>query len=200
LSILVPVFKEIAKNNPNVHLDVFSSFKIYGWEEADKQFEPLYDQIRNHPQMTYHGFVPNEQLKEYLKTAHIHAYPCIWTETSCRAMLEAMSAGLLCVHPNLGALPETSGSLNYMYHGDADLNKHAKIFWGALENAIKVVRDEEEYLKGYLSYVKHYVDQRYNVNKIAAQWEEVLTDLNKRYDTPEKRGFQKQMFTYKVGQ
>ena len=94
LEILVPVFQKLAEKYDNIHLDVFSSFKIYGWEDADKQFEPLYEQIRNHPQMTYHGFVSNEELRKHLETAHIHAYPSIWLETACRAVIEAMSAGL----------------------------------------------------------------------------------------------------------
>ena len=55
LEILVPVFEKLAELNSDIHLDVYSSFKIYGWDEADKQFEPLYDRIRNHPQMTYYG-------------------------------------------------------------------------------------------------------------------------------------------------
>ena len=112
LEILVPVFKFLAQNNPNTHLHVFSSFKIYGWDQMDKQYEPLYNEIRNHPQMTYHGFMPNAELKEFLNKCHIFAYPSIWPETSCRAMLEAMSAGLVCVHTSYGALPETSGMLN----------------------------------------------------------------------------------------
>ena len=36
LAILVPVFIELSKKYPNLRLDVFSSFSIYGWNEADK--------------------------------------------------------------------------------------------------------------------------------------------------------------------
>ena len=71
LTILVPVFIELAKKYPNIHLDVFSSFKIYGWDEADKQFEPLYDMCRNHPQITYHGFAPNDVVRDHVSRANI---------------------------------------------------------------------------------------------------------------------------------
>ena len=47
LEILVPVFEKLAEVHPDIHLDVFSSFKIYGWDDADKQFEPLYNRIRD---------------------------------------------------------------------------------------------------------------------------------------------------------
>jgi glycosyltransferase involved in cell wall biosynthesis len=197
LELLVPVFKHLADKYPNIHLDVFSSFKIYGWEEADKQYEPMYDEIRNHPQMTYHGFVPNEDLKSYLNTAHIHAYPSIWLETSCRAMLEAMSAGLICVHPNFGALPETSGALNIMYQGDLnDKNEHANIFARHLEAAIHMVETKNS--QEVIRFNKFFVDSRYNINRIKAKWEMMLNSLLAKYPDEESRKIPKEMFRYKT--
>lgn len=197
LEILVPVFKHLAEKDPDLHLDVFSSFKIYGWDDTDRQFEPLYDEIRNHPQMTYHGFVPNETLKEHLNQSHIFAYPCIWTETSCRAMLEAMSAGNVCVHPNSGALPETSGCLNVMYHPDlTDLNAHAGVFAGNLAAAIDLVKEGNE--KHMIHFNKAFVDSRYNMKFIENRWNLTLERLMKDYPDAESRKFPKEMFSYKV--
>ena len=196
LELLVPVFEELAKIYPNIHLDVFSSFKIYGWDDADKQYEPLYDKIRNHPQMTYYGFVPNSELKESLNKAHIFAYPCIWTETSCRAMLEAMSAGLVCVHPNYGALSETSGALNIMYHGDiTDMNRHANIFANNLEAAIKLVELNNH--QNMINFGKIYVDARFGIDRIKAQWEGMLKGLLEKYPTVESRRIPSKQFVYK---
>ena len=197
LNLLVPAFDALSKQFSDIHLDVFSSFKIYGWDDADKQFEPLYEQIRNHPNMSYHGFVDNETLKSYLTTAHIHAYPCTWVETSCRAMLEAMSAGLQCIHPNFGALPETSGSLNFMYQGDSDPAKHMQIFYQQLVNAYQRQKSNPEELQKYLAYVKNYTDHRYNMGKIKYLWEEMLKMLHQKF--PEgNRGLPQQMFTYRT--
>jgi len=197
LDILVHVFKELAKDNPDIHLDVFSSFKIYGWDDADKQFEHLYDEIRNHPQMTYHGFVPNDQLKEHLNKSHIFAYPSVWTETSCRAMLEAMSAGLVCVHPNLGALPESSGGLNVMFHGDLnDINNHAAAFAGNLNAAIDFVRTKNH--DKMIRFNKIFVDSRYNIDYVKNRWQATLEKLLTIYPDDESRWFPKEMFTYKV--
>ena len=196
LEILVPVFDKLCEKFDNIHLDVFSSFKIYGWDEADKQFEPLYDRIRNHPNMTYHGFVPNDQLKEHLNKCHIFAYPCTWVETSCRAMLEAMSAGLVCVHPNYGALPETSGSLNIMYHGDQDMNKHAQVFGNHLAAAIDFVKNNQH--KNIIKFNKTYVDSRYSIDLIKNKWEVMLNDLLKMYPNEESRQKPKEMFVYRT--
>ena len=107
LDILVPVFKHLCEKHNDIHLDVFSSFKIYGWEEADKQFEPLYDEIRNHPQMTYHGFAQQDELRKAVQQAHILAYPSIFAETSCLTAIEAGAAGCKIVTTDYGALRET---------------------------------------------------------------------------------------------
>jgi glycosyltransferase involved in cell wall biosynthesis len=197
LSILVPVFEHLAETNPDIHLHVYSSFKIYGWEEADNQYEELYEKIRSHPQMTYHGFTPNDQLRKELNSYHIFAYPSIWTETSCIAMLEAMSAGLICVHSNLGALPETSGGLNVMYNVNMeDMQKHAGKFAGNLQAAIRLVRDKKQ--DNMITFNKVYVDNKNNVEFIKNKWEVMLNDLKSEYPDQESRKFPKEMFVYKV--
>lgn len=194
LNILVPVFEELAKKYPNIHLDVFSSFKIYGWADADKQFEPLYERIRNHPQMTYHGFAPNEEVKAHLLNAHIHAYPSIWLECNSRSVIEAMSAGLMCVHPNFGGLVDTSGGLNFMYQGDQDINKHANIFYQALDHAIQNVSSDG--VQDYLKLVKVYADSRYSWSKVASQWEDLLTGLKQQYGDVNSRKVPSAKFVY----
>lgn len=197
LEILVPVFEELAKKHKNIHLDVFSSFAIYGWEEADKKYEPLYERIRQHPQMTYHGFAPNEVVRETLLKAHIHAYPSIWQECNSRSVIEAMSAGLMCVHPNLAGLTDTTGGMTFMYQGDVDKNIHAGKFYHALDHAIGVVHNDD--MQNYLKFVKMYADSRYNWNKIAAQWTDVMSNLKMRYPTTDTRKIPLPVFSYKAG-
>ena len=186
LEILVPVFKHLAKNYPDIHLDVFSSFKIYGWEEADKNFESLYEEIRNHPQMTYHGFQPNDVVRAHLNQSHVFAYPSIWMETSCIALIEAMSSGLVCVHPNFAALADTSGGLNIMYGGNnVDKNIHANIFSRYLEAAIKLVMENQE--TDMIQFNKMYVDNRFNISRTVAQWKQLLTSLKNDHPSAESR-------------
>jgi UDP-glucose:(glucosyl)LPS alpha-1,2-glucosyltransferase len=196
LELLYPVVDSLSKKYDNIHLDVFSSFKIYGWEDADKNFEPLYDKIRNHSHMTYHGFAPQDVLRKHIEHAHILAYPNIWKETACRVLIESMSAGLMCVHPNLAALADTSGMLTTMYQYNEDINKHAAIFYKYLEHAVTVVNTDPA--QNYLKFVKAYTDNRFNVNKIASQWESTLRELLDQYPTVESRKLPEQMFVYKV--
>lgn len=196
LNVLIPVFDLLAKKHPNIHLHVFSSFKIYGWEDADKQWEPLYDQIRNHPQMTYHGFVNQEELTTHLQNMHILAYPCTWPETSCRVLIESMSAGLFCVHPNIAALPETSGGITFMYQFSQDIQEHADTFYKYLEKAIENYKDNN--MQGYLKLVKTYTDTRYNISALSNQWLAMLKELKEEYPTVESRKFPEKMFVYRT--
>ena len=196
LGILIPVFRVLQEHFKNIHLHVFSSFKIYGWDEMDRQFQNLYDECNNNPGITYHGFQPLEVVREQLSLSHILAYPCMWQETSCRALIEAMSAGLLCVHPNFAALPDTSGGLNMMYQGDINPTTHANIFLGVMHSAITQVVENK--LENYLKYVKTYADNRFNIAKIANQWDFIMRELSEKYSNPESRKFRKDILIFKT--
>jgi UDP-glucose:(glucosyl)LPS alpha-1,2-glucosyltransferase len=131
LELLYPVFVALAKSDQlkdRIHLDVFSSFEIYGWKERDKQYVSLFDAIKKHPNITYHGSQSNEVVREYLSRAHYFPYPCIWKETSCIALIEAIEHGVVAIHSNLGALPETAGQNTYMYEYTDDITTHMNRF------------------------------------------------------------------------
>lgn len=196
LALLVPTFEALAEKYENIHLDVFSSFELYGWKDSDKQFEPLFDAIKKHPKMTYHGFVPQEQMREHIQNAHILAYPSIWKETSCRVLIESMSAGLYCVHPNYAALADTSGGMTSMYQYHDDPKVHMTVFYQYLEHAIKTVQDEQA--QNFLRFQKAYADSRYDVRKIVSIWEFMMESLLTKYPTPESRKVAEKMFVYKI--
>lgn len=198
LALLVPVFEELCKKHNNIYLDVFSSFAIYGWSDADKQFLDLFERCKTHPKIVYHGFVSNEAVREAQQKAHIFAYPSIWQECNSRALIEAMSAGALCVHPNLAGLSDTSGNLTSMYQFDQDPNVHAVKFYHLLDHAIGLVNDDDT--QNYLQFVKSYADCRFSIGKISFKWEQLLIDLLQKYpvEDREDRGVPKAMFRYKI--
>jgi UDP-glucose:(glucosyl)LPS alpha-1,2-glucosyltransferase len=196
LELLVPVVSKLAEAYPDIHLDVFSSWEIYGWKHMDERYEPLYSQIREHPNMTYHGFAPREVITEALQNAHILAYPCIWRETACRVLIESMSAGLMCVHPNFGALPDTSGRLTLSYPYLDDKNGHCEMFYKYLEHAVQTVREDST--QNYLKFVKTYTDMRFNLRGVALKWEQLMRKLLETMPDAESRKIQEQMFVYRT--
>jgi glycosyltransferase involved in cell wall biosynthesis len=180
LGILVPVFVELAKHHDDIQLDVYSSFNIYGWGQRDEEFKSLFDICKEHPAINYHGAVSNEEVREALLNADIFAYPSIWKETSCLALIEAMSAGLLCVHPNYAALTETAMGLTWMYQWNEDFNTHANIFYSVLNQAITVMRNNKEEIQADLRLQKIQVDRVHNWGAKANEWTALLDSLKNK--------------------
>ena len=172
LDILVNVFQKLVPffimNKINVHLDVYSSLKIYNRPDLDVYFEKLYTEIKNNPYMTYHGCVSNDKIREALMNSHIFAYPSTFKETSCMSLIEAMSAGCLCVHSSLAALSETSNNLTMMYEYTSDRIKHCNRFADTLIKAVFQYKsfDVTKQIK--------YVNQKYNIENIIKKWKNYL--------------------------
>jgi UDP-glucose:(glucosyl)LPS alpha-1,2-glucosyltransferase len=178
LEILIPVFEELSRIHDNIHLDVYSSFSIYGWEERDKQYKQLFDRCRAHPKITYHGAVPNEEIRQALVKSHIFAYPSIWPETSCLAAIEAMSAMNLVVCPNFAALAETCSNFAMMYQFNENKNLHAVQFAHTLDIAIKTVIQNRGTTYPYLDFQKQYFDYFYSWDKRKGEWLALLNSLD----------------------
>lgn len=177
LQILIPAFIELLERHPTMQLDVFSSFKLYGWEEKDKPFEPLFKQCQDHPSIHYHGAKSNEEVRQAFTKAHIFAYPSIYQECSCISLIEAMSAACLCVHPNLGALYETAANFTNMYQFSENSEIHKKIFVNMLDLAVNIIKQKSSSVEIKLDNQKHYTNDVYDWNFRKLQWEKLLTDM-----------------------
>jgi glycosyltransferase involved in cell wall biosynthesis len=177
LEILVPVFEELCKLHDNIHLDVYSSFEIYGWKDRDVQYQELFDRCRAHEKISYHGSVSNEEIREALVRSHIFAYPSIWPETSCLAVIEAMSAKNIVVCPNYAALPETCSNFAMMYPYTENKNAHAVQFAHTLNNAIESIKNNIDGLDPYLDFQKQFFDYFYSWSKRKLEWENLLNSI-----------------------
>lgn len=178
LNILYAVFDKLSQEYDNIELDVYSSFKLYGWPERDVPYQKLFELLEKHPKINYHGTVSNEEIRKALTESHIFAYPSIWQETSCMCLMEAMSAGNICVHPNLGALYETSANWTYMYQWHEEANIHANLFYSVLKAVIEDLKNlpEETYM-GKILTQKSYIDIFNNIEYIRTQWKSFLESI-----------------------
>jgi UDP-glucose:(glucosyl)LPS alpha-1,2-glucosyltransferase len=149
LELLVPAFEALAKEFDNIHLDVYSSFAAYGWPQRDDPYVKLFTQIHNHPKMTYHGFVDNKQVLEALDKAHVFLYPNIWKETSCIALIEAIKSGLVCIHPNYGALAETAANATIMYDYTEDPTQHASMAYAIGKGVLEHQKNDPMFLNRF---------------------------------------------------
>ncbi len=142
LAVLSAAAAELAKLRTDWHLDVYSGTELYGWPDAaNRQFEPLYDQLRANPCVTYHGVVDQATVRQAVLDAHIWCYPSIYPETSCLCAIEALMAGCLCLTSTLGALPETCADWAWLLPYDESLTVLAGRTLHALERALDHYQD-----------------------------------------------------------
>lgn len=175
LEILVPAFYKLyEKYGDLIHLDIYSSFELYGWGQRDEPYKPIFDAADRHPGITNHGSKPNSVIREALQKSHILAYPNIWQETSCLVLIEAMSAGLVCVHSNLAALPETSGGLTQMYTWHQNKQVHEERFVTELSQVIDEFEDLEI---NACTFLPKYAKLVHEWDVVIPQWERLFDSI-----------------------
>lgn len=179
LNILVSTFDALSKRYPNIELDVYSSFKIYGWEQRDEPYKELFDFCREHPNINYHGSVPNDEIRKALQRSHFYLYPNTWLETSCISLLEAMSAGVFCIHPNYGALYETSSNWTWMYQWQESERDHMKSAFDLASAAIDIYQEND--VQKTLLAQKAYIDAFYGWSNRKNQWINLFKVLLKEH-------------------
>jgi UDP-glucose:(glucosyl)LPS alpha-1,2-glucosyltransferase len=185
LSLLVDVFERLCEEYDNIELKVHSSYEIYddnniflkslAQKQKDYEKSDLYQRLERHSKIKNIGYLPNDELKKSLASSHIFVYPNILPETFCLALLEAMSAGCLCVHPNYGCLSETAANWTMMYPYHEKIILHKERFYQELKKAIEIVdtKQTQEHLKKQ----KEYVDYLFNWERRTQDWVDLLTSL-----------------------
>ena len=174
LNILVPVYKKLCEEFDNIHLDVFSSFKIYGWEERDSQFAELIQLCTDDSRISYHGSVSYSELRSALAKIHILGFPSTWVETSCMVLMEAMTHGMLAVHSNLGALYETGAKWTAMYQYSENPQEHAERFYNQLRTAI--INVNNPVVQSRLVAQKTFADVFYSWQLRQDEWKNLLVN------------------------
>ena len=161
--------------NPLITLDVYSSTEIYGdqFKQANnKNFEALFEQAKQLPNVNYIGYKPNEYIVDQLQNYHIFAYPSIFEETSCVSALEAMSAGLYCITTNYGALYETCAEYAAYIPYQKSYDNLAKNFAYAIERAAGNL--DNEVVQSHLQDQINYTNKFYSWTRIGSLWDNFL--------------------------
>ena len=164
-------------NPDNCELHIFSSCQIYGQEfgENDVNYQHLYDKCTTLPGVVYRGSIPNFDLRKELPSFDILAYPNTFEETSCIAVIEALSAGLRIVTSNLGALPETTEGWARMYPYLMDPNLHAEKFASILSEEIENIRKNR--LNHHLKQQVDLYNTRWTWDYRIKEWSQFLDGL-----------------------
>lgn len=127
LDVLYDVFDLLSQKYDNLHLTVFSSYKLYAWNDMEHHHQELYEKIKAHKNMTYRGFAPdyNDVIKAKYD-AHFFLYPCTWLENSCISLIESLACGCVCIHTDFSAMPETAAGRSILYDMPFDRDSHVQ--------------------------------------------------------------------------
>ena len=159
----------------NVHLDVFSSCKIYGeeFEKANEHiYEPLYEQARKLENVNYIGYKEHSFIQKFMYRYHMFAYPSIWEETSCNAVLESMAGGLYCIVTNYGALFETCSEFPVYVTYDKNYRNLATAFAHAIRSAVEHMDQPD--IHEHLLMQQNFVKKFYSWEKKKLEWTNFL--------------------------
>lgn len=184
LAILAAAADALLEERQDWELHVYSSFKIYGRDEQDKLYEPLYTKLQENPCVVYHGSQPQSVVRDALDIAHVHVYPSIYPETSCMAVQEALMAGCLSITSNFGALPETCAEWSWMFSYDDRPEVMAQRTYSHMKSALQHYDDAhvQDTLKIQSAYYQHF----YSFETRIDMWRQLLTAVIKEGTPVEK--------------
>jgi glycosyltransferase involved in cell wall biosynthesis len=177
LSILLDVMEMIGRDD--VELDIYSSTDIYssGYTQVyGNMYADLFDRAMSMKNVNYHGYAQNKDVHKALQESHILAYPSIFEETACLAMIEAGAAGCSLVTTDLGALPETGSMYAKMMTIKSDEIDIKVSYAQHLNQAINDYWDKsnQELLKEQSDYFNKF----YSWERRAKEWNEFFEKVS----------------------
>jgi UDP-glucose:(glucosyl)LPS alpha-1,2-glucosyltransferase len=154
--------KALEKIDENFRLEIYNDF-----------YPHFYPDYVPDSRIRFYGKTPKDTVIEAVESSHIHAYPSVFPETFCLSQVEAMSAGLLCVTSDLGALSEVSNNLTLMYPYEKNDIKHSDIFAEHLTKAIQNIKNNNWNPEKQIQYV----NSEYSWDRHKEHWLELHKSL-----------------------
>ena len=172
LAILFEACRALRTKRSDFRLNIFSGFDIYGFDDNNEPFKPLFEAIGECDWIVNHGVQPNEKVREHLSTNHIYAYPSIWEETSCMAVMEAMYGGNMIIASAHGALPETVANCGICYDQPGSPEEHVMRMAGLLDHSMNTYHSQGAV--DTMKFGRAYADRFYSWKNRGPQWEALL--------------------------
>lgn len=177
LDILYDTFDLLTQKYDNLHLTVFSSYKLYNWDDVDQYYVELFDKIKNHKNITYRGFAPDyNDVIEAKYNSHFFLYPCTWLENSGISLIESLACGCICIHTDFHAHPETSEGRSISYTMPPIREDHVRACYEITDQLI------QRYLNGIITFPLPFpkVLYKHTTDHLRQRWLELFARLDKK--------------------
>ena len=188
LELLLEAFGRIGAAVPGTTLRVYSDMRTYriAPDEDQSEFGAVYEKCRQTPGVEYVGSIAQGELAQALREVSLLAYPNIFPETSCIAVMEAMAAGCRIVTSRYAALPETTGGfadlvdLPVTENGRLRREEYVQRFVDAVVGALHQMRSQPGVVEAHLRNQVDFVNEAYTWPLRARQWADWLRRLPRR--------------------
>ena len=174
LNVLLDAFELL--NRDDIELYVYSSTIVYGtnYDNVHSEiYEPLFERARNMKNVYYMGYAKNTEIIKALQSSHIFAYPTMFEETCCLAMIEAGAAGCKIVSHNLGAVYETGSEFARLVPIRIEAEELASEYAKALNEEIDSYWEKTDSLKWQSDFYNNF----YSWDKRKVEWETLFSRL-----------------------
>ena len=178
LEVLSKIIPKVSEKHPDVKFKIFSSMSLYG-DDMEDTYQEVYNYLKKLPNVEYSPAVDREKLIEHYQESAFFVHPCIWEETFCVSMIEAMKCGAFPIITDIGALNEVAGKQNSVVvpiDGESTntgykvsenfINKFTETCCSLLDY---FDRDKSFYQKVSKT-ISNYVSEKYDWKTIANQW------------------------------
>lgn len=154
----------ILKDKPNIKLMIIGSSFFGNATSEDGFIHSLKEKSREiKEQIVFTGFIPYDQMPDYLRLADIAALPSMWEEPFGLTIAEAMAAGLPLITTRSGGIPEICEGAATILDRDEIVNKLVSAIIDLYEHPHKRVQMsaasiERAKLFSKENYVNHFFD------------------------------------------
>ena len=184
LGILSQVIPLIHQKHPDVRFKIFSSMSLYG--NLNDPYIETYEALKLLPYVEYSPAVDQLDLVKHYQESAFFIHPCIWEETFCVAMCEAMKSGAYPIVTNIGALPEVAGERNasVVPIDGKNTSKGWEVTETFLNNftetccqALNFFDKDKQYYNQVSKTISDYVSEKYNWKTIATKWKNLINSF-----------------------
>jgi glycosyltransferase involved in cell wall biosynthesis len=164
---LLRIWPDVLKEVPSVTLDIY-----YGWKLFDKFYrnnpgmmawKARMNKLMDHPSITDHGRVSQDEIENKMKSSHVWAYPTHFDEISCITAMKAQVFGCIPVVINKAALKET---VQYGVKVEGDIFD-PKVKKEYTKQLIKVLNGDHNV---DVTEMKKWAKNKYKWSSVAKQW------------------------------
>jgi glycosyltransferase involved in cell wall biosynthesis len=186
LEVLLRAMPRIRAAIPGCRLKVYSSLEVYQLSSEGGIYAELYDRARAMDGVDYVGSLGQRDLARAMAEVDVLAYPSMFRETACIALMEAMACGCLVVANRLGALPETAAGFAELFPWPPLLARRrlsglcAPAYAAFMVRALRRVQASPDAARDRLAAQMTFARQAYNWTARAADWESLLIAMRER--------------------